>query len=164
MEDKTGTKHPRSLSKEGTPSFSSASTPPPASSGSPPPPESPSEVTSCRYYSLVFEQDQPSERITVVDLTSDEEENIIPDTSWDEEFVKRLFGDLNCGRLGPPGDGKVIILSNSNEEEEVREETTINANVASSFPVRSPAPITSATDADGDPKGVQDDNSDGLAP
>jgi hypothetical protein len=55
MEDKTGTKHPHSLSKEGTPSFSSASTPPPASSGSPPPPESPSEVTSCRYYSLVFE-------------------------------------------------------------------------------------------------------------
>jgi hypothetical protein len=33
----------------------------------------------------VFEQGQPSERITVVDLTSDEEENIIPDTSWDED-------------------------------------------------------------------------------
>jgi hypothetical protein len=36
-----------------------------------------------------------------------------------EEFVRRLFRDLNRGVLGPSGDGKVIILSDSDEEEEV---------------------------------------------
>jgi hypothetical protein len=38
----------------------------------------------------------------VVDLSSSsDEKGLIPDTSWDEEFVRRLFGDLNCGVLGP---------------------------------------------------------------
>jgi hypothetical protein len=51
----------------------------------------------------------------VVDLSSDEED-VFPDTSWDEDFARRLFGDLNCSLLGLPGDGKAIILSNSNEK------------------------------------------------
>jgi hypothetical protein len=36
------------------------------------------------------------------------------------EFARWLFGDLNRDVLGPPGDGKVIILSGSNKEEEAR--------------------------------------------
>jgi hypothetical protein len=51
-----------------------------------------------------------SKRILVVDLSLDEED-LFPDTSWDEEFVTKLFGDLNHRLLGSPSDGNVIILS-----------------------------------------------------
>jgi hypothetical protein len=116
MEDKRGTKSPHSSSKEGSSSPSNVSTPPPTPSGSPPPPGSPSEVSSCRHCSVVFEQGEPSERIPVVDLSSDEED-LIPDITRDEEFSKRVFDDINRELLGPPGDGKIIIFSDSNEEE-----------------------------------------------
>jgi hypothetical protein len=164
MEDSRGTKRPLSPSKEGSPSPSSASTPPSASSGSPRPPGSPSEVSSRHHCSPVFEQGEPSERVLVVDLTSNDEDNAFSDTSQDEEFTRRLFGDLNNGHLGLPSDGKVIILNDSDEEEEVREETATDTEAAPSSAVRSPAPTASTTDADEDPKGMQDDNSDGLAP
>jgi hypothetical protein len=121
MEDKRETKRPRSPSKEASSSPSSVSTPPSVSSGSSPPPGSPSEVSSRRHRSPVFEQGGPSERISVVDLSSDEED-LLPDTLWDEDFARRLFGDLNRGLLGLPGDGRVIIISDSNEEKEAREE------------------------------------------
>jgi hypothetical protein len=53
-----------------------------------------------------------------VDLSSSsDEECLITDTSCDEEVARRLFGDLNRDVLGPPGDGKIIILSHSDEEE-----------------------------------------------
>jgi hypothetical protein len=35
----------------------------------------------------------------------------LPDTSWDEDFAKRHFGDLNRGLLRLPGDGRIIIIS-----------------------------------------------------
>jgi hypothetical protein len=114
MEDKRGTKRPRSPSREGSSVPSSVLTPPPALSGSSLPPGSPLEVSSCRMHSPIFEQGGPSERIPVVDLSLDEED-LIPDTSRDEEFVKRLFGDLNRELLGLSDDGKVIILSDSDE-------------------------------------------------
>jgi hypothetical protein len=67
----------------------------------------------------VFEQGSPSRNILVIDLSSSsDEEDFVADTSRDEDFPKRLFGDPR-----PPGDGKVIILSDSDEEEEVHEET-----------------------------------------
>jgi hypothetical protein len=59
----------------------------------------------------------------VVNLSSSfDEEDLIADVSWDEEFTRRLFGDLNHNFLGPPNDGKIIIINDSDEEEEVREE------------------------------------------
>jgi hypothetical protein len=48
----------------------------------------------------------------VADLTSEEEEDA-PDTSRDEEISRKLFGDLNRGLLGPPGDDNIIILNDS---------------------------------------------------
>jgi hypothetical protein len=55
----------------------------------------------------------------VVDLSSSfDEEGLIADVSRDEEFTGRLFGDLNRDILGSSGDGKIIILSDSDEEEE----------------------------------------------
>jgi hypothetical protein len=52
----------------------------------------------------------------VVDMSSSSnEEGLILDTSWDEEFAKRLFGDLKRCVIGPPGDSKIIILCGSNK-------------------------------------------------
>jgi hypothetical protein len=96
----------------------------------------------------------------MVDLSSSsDEECLIPDTSWDEEFARRLFGDLNCNILGPPDDGKVIILSDSDEEEvKVREEEAVGVDAVHSSAIGIPASAPSATDTDEAPKGVQDDN------
>jgi hypothetical protein len=69
----------------------------------------------------VWEQGGSSGKVPVVDLSSSSDEgDLITDVSRDEEFVRRLFGDLNYDVLGPPGDGKIIILSDSDEEEDAR--------------------------------------------
>jgi hypothetical protein len=60
-----------------------------------------------------------SGKAPVIDLSSSlDEEDIIAVTSRDFEFTQRLFGDLNRVVLGPPDDGKVIILDDSDEEKE----------------------------------------------
>jgi hypothetical protein len=92
MEDKRGTKHSHSPSKEGSSSSSSgASTPLSSLSDSVPPPVSPSEGSPHRPPSPVHEHDGPSETIPVVDLSSDEEE-ILPDTMG----VRSLPGDSSA--------------------------------------------------------------------
>jgi hypothetical protein len=91
----------------------------------------------------------------VVDLSSSyDERDLITDVSQDEEFTRIIFGDLNNNFLGLPGDGKIIILSDSDEEEEeVHKEKAANAEVVPSSVTRSLAPTTSTTDADGADKG-----------
>jgi hypothetical protein len=154
MEGKRGTKRSCSPSKEGSSSPSGGLTPPLALSRSPPPPGSPSEISSRRHCLPVFEQGGPSEKVPVVDLSSSSnKECLIPDTSWDEEFIRRIFGDLNCGVLGPPGDGKVIIPRDSDEEEEVREEDVADIKAMPSSVVKSLAPIAFADDANDTDKG-----------
>jgi hypothetical protein len=76
----------------------------------------------------VHECGRPSKEISVVDLSSEEEDAFL-DTSRDEEFARRHIGDLNHGLLDPPGDDNGIILSDSDEEEEVHKEDTTNAEV-----------------------------------
>jgi hypothetical protein len=62
-----------------------------------------------------------------VDLAlSSGEEDSIADTSRDEEFARKLFGDLNRDILGPPGDGKIIIISDFNDEDETHEDAAVN--------------------------------------
>jgi hypothetical protein len=124
-----------SLSLERGLFISSISMPPSSPSRSPWPPGSPSEVSFHCMRSPIFEQDRPSERIIVVDLSLDEED-LFPDNSWDEEFAKKLFNDLNRDLLVPPGDGNIIVLSNSNEEEEAREEDTADTDAAPPFVVK----------------------------
>jgi hypothetical protein len=76
--------------------------------------------------SLVLEQGDPTGAL-VVDLSLfSDERDLIADVSRDEVFVRRLFGDLNRDVLGPPDDSKIIILSDSDKEEEVREEKVAN--------------------------------------
>jgi hypothetical protein len=94
-----------------------------------------------------------------------DEEGPIPDTSRDEKFARRLFGDLNRDVHGPPDNGKVIFLSDSDEEEEeVREEDATDAEAMPSSAAGIPAATACTTDADEEPKGVQDDNSGNRTP
>jgi hypothetical protein len=96
----------------------------------------------------------------VVDLASMVEESL-SNISRDEEFARRLFGELNRRLLGPPSDGNVIILSNFDEEEEACEEVTVDAEAAPPSIVNSLAPTVSTNDADDAPDEVQDDSSEG---
>jgi hypothetical protein len=85
--------------------------------------------------------------------------SFIVDTYCDAELARKLFGDLNRNILGPPGDGKIIILDDSDDDAEAQEEkiagiesTTALASVDSAL--RAP---TSANDA---PAGAKINNSD----
>jgi hypothetical protein len=113
----------------------------------------------------VFEQGGPSEKVPVVDLSSSsDEEGLISDTSCDEKFTRKLFGDLNRDVFRRPRDGNIIILNNFDEEEEVHEEDVTDTEATPSSATRSLVPTASTVDTDEDPKGMQDDNSDKLAP
>jgi hypothetical protein len=134
-----GTNCSRAPSREGSSSPSSISTPSLSPSVSPLTLGSLPEVSSHHLHSLVFEQGGPSKRISVVDLSLDEED-LFPDSSWDEEFTRKLFGDLNHSLLRSRSDGNVIILSNSDEDEErVCEEDAVDVD-ASPPSVVSPQP------------------------
>jgi hypothetical protein len=162
MEDKKNLKRPRSPSDEGSSSPSKASTPTPSRSGSPPPTQSPPVTSSRRLCLPLCQQDGPSEPVPVVDLAlSSGEEDSVADTSRDEEFVRKLFGDLNRDIFGPPGDGKIIVISYSDDEDETHEDTAVNAEAAPPSAANSTDSPTSASDADETPNGVSDDNADG---
>jgi hypothetical protein len=83
-----------------------------------------------------------------------DEKNFIADTSRDAEFTKKLFGDLNRNILELPGDGKVIILDDSNKEKEALEEKTAGTElVATSTAVNLAS--TASTVADDASMGVK---------
>jgi hypothetical protein len=99
----------------------------------------------------------------MVHLSSSRDEKcLIPDILRDEEFTKKLFGDLNHDILGPPSNDKIIILSDyDEEEEEVRGEKTIGTEtVATSAAVN----LASTASADDAPTGVKNNNSDDRTP
>jgi hypothetical protein len=97
-----------------------------------------------------------------VDLASSSgEENFIADTARDEELTRKLFGDLNRDILGPPGDGKIIVLSDSDDEDETHEDVTVNTEVAPPSAANSTDSPTSTPDTDDTPDGVPNDNVDG---
>jgi hypothetical protein len=97
-----------------------------------------------------------------VDLASSSgEEDSVADTSRDEELIRKLFGDLNCDILVPPGDGKIIVLGDSDDEDETHEDAAINAEAAPPSAANSADSPTSAPDADDTPNEVPDDNADG---
>jgi hypothetical protein len=150
MEDKRTIKRHRSPSKEGSPSSDGAKTPPPAPSGSPSSLTSPSEVSSRCPHSPVWEHGGFYGKTPVVDLSSSSDEgDLIADVSRGEEFTRRLFSNLNRDVLGPPGDDNIIILSDSDEEGEVREEKATDVEAMPSSAARSPAPTAFAADVDG---------------
>jgi hypothetical protein len=148
MEDKRCTKCESSPAAGGSLLPDAAETPPPVPSESPPPPGSPSVASSCRPCSLVFEQGNASEKIPMLDPSS-----FIVDTSRDEELVRKLFDDLNRDILRPPGDGKIIVLDDSDDDGEPQEEKTAD--------IESTAAPASANDA---PAESRIDNSDDQGP
>jgi hypothetical protein len=98
----------------------------------------------------------------MVDLASPSgKEDFFTDTSRDEELIRKLFDDLNRDILGPPGDGKIIILSDSDDEDEVHKDAVVNAEAAPPSAVNSLVTPAFASDVDETPDGVQDDSSDG---
>jgi hypothetical protein len=96
----------------------------------------------------MYEHGEPFEGFLVVDLSSSEEEDVFPYTSQDEEITQKLFGDLNHWLLGPPGDGRVIILGNSEEEEEMCKDDNANAKAMISSARNSPATSASTVEDD----------------
>jgi hypothetical protein len=97
-----------------------------------------------------------------VDLAlSSGEEECIADISRDEEFTRKLFGDLNRDILGPLGDSKIIVISDSDDEDETHEDTAVNVEAAPPSATNSADSPTSAADVDETPDGVSDDNADG---
>jgi hypothetical protein len=112
----------------------------------------------------VFEQGGSSGKVPLIDLSlSSGEENFIADTSHDAEFTKKLFGDLNRDILGPPGDGKVNILDDSNEEKEAQEEKTAGTKPATTSAAVNLASTASA-DVDDAPVRARINNSDNQGP
>jgi hypothetical protein len=100
----------------------------------------------------------------MIDLSlSSDEENFIDDTSHDVEFDRKLFYDLNCSIIGPPGDGKTIILDDSNEEKEAPDDKTADTELTTTSTVVNPVPTASAV-ADDAPEGAKNDNSDDQGP
>jgi hypothetical protein len=90
----------------------------------------------------------------VIDLSSSsDEEDLIAATSHDFEFAQRLFSELNSTVLGPHNDSKIIILSDSDEEEVCEEKTTVIEDAAASIAVN-PASTASAN-ADNVPVGAK---------
>jgi hypothetical protein len=147
MEDKKGVKCERSPSAEGSPLPNDVKTPTPVPPGSSPPPGSPSDVSSCRRYSSVFEQGGASGATPMSGISS-----LVVDTSRDEEFTRKLFGELNRDILGPPGDDKIIIIddSNSDDDDDAAQEegmTDIDPTTVPAFAVDAPAG-TSVTNSD----------------
>jgi hypothetical protein len=87
----------------------------------------------------------------------------IPDTSRDFEFTQRLFGELNYPLLRPLGDGKIIILIDSDEEkEDVREEKSTGVEDMTASATVNPASTAFADGADA-PTGAKN-NSDDQGP
>jgi hypothetical protein len=82
--------------------------------------------------------------------SSSDEKDLITNVSQDKDLPLRLFGDLNRDILRSPGDGKIIILSDSNEEEKVYEKKVIDVEAVPSSAVRFSASTTSV-DADDAP-------------
>jgi hypothetical protein len=98
-----------------------------------------------------------------VDLaSSSSEEDSVADTSWDEEFAGKPFGDLNRDILRPPDDGKIIVLSDSDDDDETHKDVTVNAEAAPPSSANSVDSPTSTSDADETPDGVSEDNVDGV--
>jgi hypothetical protein len=112
----------------------------------------------------VFEQGGSSGKALMIDLSlSSDEENFIVDTSHDAEFTNKLFDELNNDILGPPGDSKVIILDDSDEEKEAPDEKTASTKLTATSTIVTPASTVSAV-ADDAPVKVKNDNSDDQGP
>jgi hypothetical protein len=90
----------------------------------------------------VFEQGGASGATPVSGVSS-----LVVDTSRDEEFGRKLFGELNRDILRPPGDGKIIIIADSDDT--AQEEGTTDIDPTAVPASAADAPVgTSVTNSD----------------
>jgi hypothetical protein len=95
----------------------------------------------------MYEHEEPSKGFPVVNLSS-EEEDVVLNTSQDDDITCKQFDDLNCGLLGLLDKDNVIIISDS-EEEEVHEDNHAYTDAApSSLRVSLASSISSVDDND----------------
>jgi hypothetical protein len=92
----------------------------------------------------VFEQGGASGATPVSDVSS-----LVVNTSRDEKFARKFFGDLNRNILKSPGDGKIIVIDDSDDDEEAQEEGTTDINPTTVPASTADAPAgTSITNSD----------------
>jgi hypothetical protein len=89
--------------------------------------------------------------------------SLFVDTSHDEQFTRKLFGDLNRNILGPPGNGKIIIIDDSDNDDEAQDEGTVGieptAVLASAADAPTGARVTDSDDQGSDQEVDGGDNS-----
>jgi hypothetical protein len=84
--------------------------------------------------------------------------SFIVDTSRDAKLGKKLFGDLNRDILGPPGDGKIIVLDDFDDDVEAQEEKTVGIE-STVAPASTDPALSAPTSADDAPAGAKIGNS-----
>jgi hypothetical protein len=93
--------------------------------------------------------------------------SLFVDTSHDEQFTRKLFGDLNRNILGPPGNGKIIIIDDSDNDDEAQDEGTVGieptAVLASAADAPTGARVTDSDDQGSDQEVDGGDNSERSA-
>jgi hypothetical protein len=89
--------------------------------------------------------------------------SFIVDTSHDLKLARKLFGDLNRGILGPPGDSKIIVLDDSDDDAEAQEEKTVGIESMTAPASADPASYA-PTSADDAPARAKIDTSDDQGP
>jgi hypothetical protein len=82
--------------------------------------------------------------------------SLVVDTSCDEEFARKLFGDLNRDILGPPGDGKIIMIDDSDNDDEAQEKGTAGAKPMAVPSSTANAPVATRVDKSDDQGSVQE--------
>jgi hypothetical protein len=85
--------------------------------------------------------------------------SFIVDTSRDEELVRKHFDDLNRDIIGPPGDGKIIVLDDSDDDVEAQEEKTVDIE-STTAPASADLALSAPTSANDAPTGAKISNSD----
>jgi hypothetical protein len=90
----------------------------------------------------MFEQGGASGATPVSGVSS-----LVVDTSHDEKFARKLFGDLNHDILGPPGDGTIIVIDDSDDEAQEEGTTDVDPTAVSTSVADAPAG-TSITNSD----------------
>jgi hypothetical protein len=89
--------------------------------------------------------------------------SFIVDTSCDVELARKPFGDLNRDIIGPPDDGKIIVLDDSDDDAEAQEEKTADIE-STTTPASADLALSAPTSANDAPTGAKISNSDDYGP
>jgi hypothetical protein len=106
----------------------------------------------------VFEHGNASGKTLMIDPSS-----FIVDTSRDVELTRKLFGDLNRDIIGPPGDGKIIVIDDFDDDAEAQEEKTVDIESTTTH-ASTDLGLSAPTSVNDAPAGAKISNSDDQGP